>query len=127
MSADHLFAALEVFERKQLISDLKAARDVLATRGRCTGRFTGADGRVCALGAIGVATTEGFAQMDRDHQSAAVFCDRRPRRAEKALRAHLFTDPDDGEVFVYNDLPTTTDQDVLDLFDKTLADLSGLA
>lgn len=119
-------AALEDAERAQLIADLKAARAELVARGRCMGDFV-RDGKVCALGAIGVATTEGFIQMDREARAAAVFCDRRPKRAEAALRARLFTDPDDGEVFVWNDDLNTTDQDVLDLFDKTLADIGGLA
>jgi hypothetical protein len=119
-------AALEDAERAQLIRDLKAARDVLVTRGRCVGAFVVGE-RVCTLGAIGVATTEGFAQMDLEEQAAAIFCDRRPKWAEAALRAHLFAGPYGGEVFLFNDDLKTTDQDVLDLFDKTLADLGGLA
>lgn len=119
-------AAVEDAERAQLIVDLKAARAALVTRGRCRGQFV-KDDKVCAIGAIGVATLEGFEHEDSDSQYETTCRDVRLIRAVNALARRLSVlHPDAVNVWRFNDDLLTTDQDVLDLFDKTLADLGGL-
>lgn len=112
--------AVQDAERAQLISDLKAARAELVSRGRCTGSFM-EDEKVCTVGALGVVTVDGFAELCVQNRGI-----KSPRmmRAWSALQDHL---QHPGWVADFNDDKTTTDQDVLDLYDKTLADLGGLA
>jgi hypothetical protein len=114
-------AAVEDAERAQLIADLKAARAELVARGRCRGELVDADGKVCAIGAIAVATVDGFMEISLASREISLG-EQRPNRCLTALEAHL---PD--VISAFNDNSATTDQDVLDLFDKTLADLGGLA
>jgi hypothetical protein len=118
-------AAVEDAERAQLIVDLKVARRELVARGRCRGtlldRSTGA---VCAMGAVSVATIEGFDQLaTSDDWCSAQSASARFLRAERQLSRYA----PNGSVETFNDSPATIDQDVLDLFDKTLANLGGLA
>jgi hypothetical protein len=110
-------------EREQLISDLKAARAVLVKRGRCKGTRIAGDGSVCVKGAIGVATVFGFAAMRGNGLQDAALAEDRPWNTTRALEKYL------GGRFVweFNDDPATTDQDVLELFEKALADLGGMA
>jgi hypothetical protein len=121
-------AATEAARLQQVIADLQAAREELAARGRCVHKF--ADGeKVCALGALGVAAVEGFLELTEQHQEHANNREPRMVRARLALEQHL---PEVGghlelTVNEFNDDPETTDEDVLNLFDKTLADLGGLA
>lgn len=117
-------AAVETAERAQLITDLKAARRELVKRGRCRNELV-EDGKVCVLGAVGVATTEGFISLDGVYR-IMVLNDPRPRRVRAALEDKL-GGRNGGWVEAFNDDETITDQDVLDLFDKTLADIGGLA
>lgn len=124
-------AAVESAQSAQLIADLKAARAELVARGRCRGVPVHPDGRVCIIGAIGAGMYEDFTGLAEEAQYNALYQDR-PRRVRSALSAHL---PEnlhvdswvDDEVAAFNDCRATTDQDVLDLFDKTLANLGGLA
>lgn len=115
-------AAVQDAERAQLIVDLKAARRELVARGRCREKFVD-DDKVCTLGAVGMAVVCGFTEMTDDAREAALYFDPRCNRVRRALSNLL------GEWAVedFNDASDTTDQDVLDLFDKTLADLGGLA
>jgi hypothetical protein len=113
-------AALEAAERVQLIADLRAAREVLVARGRCRRNLVDQRGeRVCAMGAVGVATVDGFLSMRLLRQTVELN-EPRPVRVRMALEQHLF-----DELYVFSDDARTTDQDVLNLFDKTLADLGG--
>lgn len=120
--------ALQDAERAQLIADLKAARAELVARGRCRRQLVG-DGRVCAMGAVGAATVDGFVDLPtEDEQFDALHHSPRAQRARTALEVHTL-DVDRlgayGGVMLFNDHPTTTDLDVLDLFDKTIFDLGG--
>lgn len=122
-------------DRRQVIEDLKAARAELVKRGRSRGYMVRADGQVCAIGAIGVATVADFERLYLDAKNnvsdtglakwsyglASLRC----LRARQALRRHV--PRDDGFIELFNDDENTTDQDVLNLFDKALADLGGLA
>lgn len=120
-------AALEEAERAQTIADLKAARDVLVTRGRCRDRLLDIDtGRVCLLGALCMASLDGFEQEYRDGVGVHEYMTR-PTRARHALEKQLCSIGFELPVFFFNDTEETTDQDVLDLIDKTLAGLGGLA
>lgn len=78
-------------------------------------------GNYCALGALDRAANMSFG-LTSDALCAA----------EDALAAHVpgreeYQARNKHPVPAYNDKPTTTLQDILDLFDKTLADLGGLA
>lgn len=122
-----------------VIDDLKAAKAELVTRGRHTGSLVGPYGRICLLGAIGAATLENFLAF-ATHNPREAFSDlaseQRPRAVVGALLPHVgrplwggYTEgePDPTEwLWAFNDDKATTDQDVLDLFDKALADLGGL-
>lgn len=119
-------AAVQDAERAQTIADLRAARAELVRRGWTKDAFVDPEeGRVCALGAIGAASVEGFMLMTYDDQSNALV-DLRPDRVIAVLTAKLHELHPNREVEVFNDDRETTYQDVLDLFDKTLAELGGL-
>lgn len=115
---------------EQLVADLKAARAELVKRGRCTGNLMSQDGRVCALGAVAVAVMQDdLTGIGYDE----LFDNPRANKAWGALLSALgqppqpldvsFLDDVDG----FNDSVATTDADVLNLFDKALAELGGLA
>jgi hypothetical protein len=105
-------AALENAERAQLIVDLKAARAELA-KGWYQGGLTNGT-RLCAVGALNVACCGGVYRSNGRRALAYI-----------ELRKRL---PDPSWALAeYNDAKGTTQQDVLDLFDKTLAELGGLA
>lgn len=114
-------------DSSQVIADLKAAKEELARRGRHMGEMVGPGGTVCARGAIGCAVIPGFAEMVNDNVRIHAFVrSERFQAAERELRRHL---PDDywvKAVWAFNDDHKTTDTDVLNLFDKALADLGGL-
>lgn len=120
---DFASAAAEA-ERAQVISDLKAARTELVCRGRSVGNLLDKQtGKVCLLGALTVAAV-GKNFVKGDEYSP------RPMRARRALEAKLAELHPlwaDRPLFFYNDWYQTTDDDVLELIDKTLADLGGLA
>lgn len=117
----------------QLIADVKAAREALASRGRTTGRLVSRDGRVCALGAVGAGLDGNFARFYLDEtrrengltEWSWVLSSERAFSVERALRKHLPVDARSLQSF--NDAAATTTQDVLNLFDKTIADLGGMA
>lgn len=119
-------------ETAQAIADLKAARAELVARGRCQGSLVKEDGQVCARGAIGVALNPDFETKYLSEEKTPIgtdawtytFITQRWYNVHHAIRRHL---PDGTWIEQFNDAPTTTDQDVLDLFDKTLAELGGLA
>lgn len=115
-------AAVQDAERAQLIVDLKAARRELVARGRCTHALIKGE-QVCLLGALGIATVVGFTSLTEPDQWRALYRrdDARPTRARDALTRQI-----NRPLWAFNDDKTHTDQDVLDLFDKTLADLGGL-
>ena len=121
----------------QVVADLKAARAELVRRGRCIGHMVRDDGSVCTTGAIGVAIDVEFeshymqwARLGGNTGSSGgrewstVTMSPRFWAVKRALRQHV----PDGSNYVegYNDKFTTTDADVLNLFDKALAELGGL-
>lgn len=118
---------------EQLITDLKAARAELVKRGRCRGRLVTESGQVCARGATAVVAADKFEALylsrakdaQGDQSWTYELTTPRARLAEQALRRHL-PGPYRG-IESFNDDLRTTDQDVLNLFDKALADLGGLA
>jgi hypothetical protein len=98
-----------------VIDDLKVARAAVEN-GWHQGSLMNGAGGVCVVGALRVACFS-TVHMDVDVLRCAA--------ALNELGKHL---PDSRlAVAGYNDAPTTTKQDILDLFDKTLADLGGLA
>lgn len=98
---------------------IKNARDILSDPNQwIKGEMLNENG-CCIIGALKTADTSYF-QVDR-------------YEAERELQCHL---PGGAEAFMrgslvplaqFNDDPETTHQDVLNLFDKALADLGGLA
>lgn len=132
MSGDFQTAVADA-ERQQLIRDLQNARAELISRGWAQWDFIAHDGRVCALGALGVATVEDFDQLPV-YQQEAIFqygwwpdreseFEPRMARARAALEQML---PPPHFVHDFNDFDAETVEDILDLFDKTLAELGGL-
>lgn len=97
--------------------DIKTARDIVAKRWY-KGGLTDGEGNVCALGALNVAC------LGSVH---AFVIDNRGRREEarNELERHL---PDQRwpDLVDYNDAESTTHEDIVNLFDKTLADLGAL-
>lgn len=97
-----------------VVEDLRNAKQELLRRGWGKGFLEREDGSLCALGAIQCVTGVSHA---------------RRFMAEKQLEAHLGAECFDTAykpVAAFNDEPGTTFRDVLNLFDKALADLGGL-
>lgn len=128
-----------------LIADIQTVRNVLATRGRTTGTlFDPHSGKVCMIGAIGVATREDFLALAAHDESEAhreVALSSRSVRVLETLGQYVDESPGEetegaylsrgylmGErLWRFNDRrASTTDQDVFDLLDKALANLGGL-
>ena len=113
----------------QLIADLKATKQALATRGRCRMVLENMDGKVCLDGAI----LMGCGIKELPHAYKAFECGR-PRAVVNALFKALGDDWKSdilcipyAAVYYFNDDPDTTDQDCFDLIDKALAQHGGLA
>lgn len=124
-------SAVEAAEQKQLIADLKEARAQLIARGWCRGDFLAPDGSVCALGAVRTAIDPTY---NRGYWNSVIdMAGGRYVNAQRALEDHLPVTSGRcavgrcGHVDCFNDRAASDAQDVLDLFDKTLADLGGLA
>jgi hypothetical protein len=98
--------------------DVKAAREIVRTSWHKGGLYDGR-GNVCAIGAIrqGITGKPTITLMSPEFY--------RVLSAEEAVVAKLPAGY--GSIAEFNDAPSTTHQDVLNLFDKTLADLGGLA
>lgn len=120
-------------ERQQAIADLKAARAELVARGRCRGQLVNEDRQVCVRGAVGVVISPKFEEMYLNPIYSGGIPNwarelsedwQRVRRVESVLQAHV---PGGTRIELWNDDPETTDEDVLNLFDKALAELGGLA
>lgn len=98
---------------------LSSARDILNT-GWHKGWFSDGKGNYCAIGAcmkaaeVGLMTPEVFQKLPRKSGY---------RGATAALSDKLFEMTGEGELSEYNDDPKVTKQDMLDLFDKTIAGL----
>lgn len=98
-----------------VVGDLRRARDIVA-KGWCPRGLYDELGNVCAVGAVNIAC-EGHLHVRSKPTS----------RRDEALRALIRHLPGSWqEVYRYNDDPSTTHQDILNLFDKALADLGGL-
>lgn len=100
-----------------VIEDLKTAMATI-DKGWYQGGLVGAEG-VCAVGALNMACA-GSPVPWGDVDWA------RRDESYKALKSHLPKDFQGREIAYFNDHPGTTKQDVLNLFEKTLADLGGL-
>lgn len=100
----------------QVIEDLKAAREIVKDHWY-KGALTDEQGNYCIVGAINM-TVSGSAYMFDTHRRWA---------AEEALVAHLPENLRSFGIPSFNDDDSTTHADVMTLFDKTLADLGGLA
>jgi hypothetical protein len=85
------------------------------------------NGDVCAVGALAYAAKMLRGNRYSDYEPAmmelARYSDYEPAMMELAR----FLPAGFTRIFEFNDHPDTTKQDVLDLFDKALADLGGLA
>lgn len=98
---------------------LSSARDILNT-GWHKGWFSDGRGNYCAIGAcmkaaeVGLMTPEVYDAPP--HESGY-------RGAVSALTDKVFEMTGEGLLSEYNDDPKTTKQDMLDLFDKTIAGL----
>lgn len=97
--------------RAQVVAGLTAARAEVA-KGWCQRALEDEHGNVCALGALN-RVTSGDARCDQEM----------PEGLYGVLWDHV---PDHQSVASYNNAETTTQQDVLNLFDKALSDLGGL-
>jgi hypothetical protein len=104
-------------DRQQVIADLQAARGELVTRGWCKNQLQSRDGQVCAVGAVQMAIMGHVGLTPADVEFDRVVT------AQRALGRLV----EIGDVGSYNDADDTGYQDVLNLFDKALADLGGLA
>lgn len=86
------------------------------------------DGAMCVLGAISAATA-GHIRDYREFESAEYT---RAKAVAETLGRHIPLDQvgerreDWTRVYEFNDLPDVTKRDVLNLFDKALAELGGL-
>lgn len=100
--------------RDELIGALKGARAEVA-KGWCKNALE-RGGSVCAIGAIARAV-HGSAQASVSEHDVS-------QAAWSIVKDHV---PGGIPLSYYNNAETTTQQDVLDLFDKALADLGGLA
>ena len=115
-----------------VVDDLKASRAELVKRGRCQKYLYRNDtGEVCMLGAVGMATIEGFEESVMSVETVAlVNLEPRTRAVIEELRK--FLPPVDNELFLeeavwrFNDDKNTTTQDVLNIFDKALAEHGAL-
>ena len=123
---------------KQLVEDLRATREVLISRGRCTGDLMKMDGKVCLDGAIGIATIDDYQHIITMYGSQtgymSMHLNERCKAVVRSLHQCLPKDFVDttgssmvAHLFNFNDDPVTTDQDVLGLVDKALAQEGGLA
>lgn len=112
----------------QLIDDIRASRDEMAKRGRCTGFTQGDKGNVCAVGAI-------FAAVAPQFLGTPAWNVMHSSRAKAVVDELLQYVPEHyhdlwiGEyaLAAYNDTRGVTDEDLFNLFDKALANLGGLA
>lgn len=104
-----------------VIEDLKAARHYIEQNGWTQGALRNIeDGSICAMGAVCLAA----GMQIGSPTSVLVEWDRHQEMYDE-LKKHV---PEGFfDVAAYNDDPATTKQDVLNLFDKALAELGGLA
>jgi len=106
---------------EQLIDDLKASRAELVTRGRCKGQYCTGDEKVCSVGALRlVVAAEQYERLYMTIMNCQLGSDRY-MEAYSALRSHI-----DGDLTLWEFNDKSTDQEVLELWDKTLADLGGM-
>jgi hypothetical protein len=118
---------------EQLVNDLQASKAELVRRGWRQGGLVAHDGRVCALGAVGCALVQDYENYTYPcHRYLPFQKDPRASAVVQALASHLERRGIGGEdevdrIFIKNDHPDTTLQDIYDLFDKALAEAGGLA
>ena len=120
-----------------LISDLKATKQELINRGWARGALQNTRGNVCILGAIGMATQEYFPELCKVSEAEAFIDLTKSPRANDIVATlgryldKTLTEEESGHddfferTYWFNDHKAEK-QDVLDLFDKALADLGGL-
>lgn len=97
-----------------LADTIKTARGVVA-QGWCQKHFSDGNGNHCAWGAV----LEALAPLQEQHHRTAYFESQEFLHKLAQAQGH-------PSVFDFNDAPTTTQRDVLDFFDKALAELGAL-
>lgn len=116
---------------KQLIADLKATKDVLATSGRCRMVLENYSGQVCLDGAVAVAcgATADWKALRTSKRASAVLQALSAQLPERFREMGSTCDLSNEiiQVYCFNDWDSTTDQDCFDLIDKALAQVGGLA
>ena|ERR1700754_2450039 len=105
----------------QVVEDLKATRDIVAERWCPKGMEDGEN--VCIMGALNTVTYGTVRPVVMPHIDTIEV---RRMAAYQALMKHLDTSRFDG-IARFNDDDATQHRDVLNLIDKTLADLGGMA
>jgi hypothetical protein len=104
----------------ETVQDLQAARDILVDHWCPTG-LQDTQGNVCIVGALNKVI---FGEAHFGVRTAEEELLERRARSMNALREHL-PNPR-SQLSSWNDHKSTEHQDVLNLFDKALADLGGL-
>jgi hypothetical protein len=103
---------------------IKGARKILSDPGRWRkGTYADDGDGCCILGALGMAACNDAWAYDiaiRGHVKNSL------TRAADMVAQHTTFDPVKNTAAAFNDDPATTHQDVLDVLDKTLADLGAL-
>lgn len=114
-----------------VVEVLQVARKVLVVSGWTRHRMRAVNGKVCATGAVGVAVDPAAMADSRTQNHLSENLDF--AAATTALQEHLpekykgFTKSPAWDVAYYNDHIATNQDDILDLYDKTIADLGGNA
>lgn len=108
-------------DTEQLIADLLEAAEVIRRQGWTKGIDHAADGKVCAEGALNVAT--GYAEYRYGMWLRPLGPFGTSERMRRALHALTDRAPHRLTVAGYNDRPATTKEDIILLFEQTAADL----
>jgi hypothetical protein len=112
---------------EQLIADLKGTKANLVKHGRCTGGFVDDEGKLCLLGAISQTVSGmGFPYLNFSGPHTTGIKDDPVFMRYKAVADELRKVHGGGGIDLYNDKPSTTDDDIYTLIDKALAGLGGL-
>lgn len=111
----------------QLTEDLLQAKKEIATRGWRKGDLVDEKGRCCALGAIGLATIDGFAATGDDRYILLENSDRARAAITEVVKqtGYIYEGQDDIDaVYGRNDRSETTLEDVYQFFDDALASVT---
>lgn len=99
---------------------IKGAREILSDpRHWCKGGYTDGKECYCILGAMSMAAHGNPYAFGVEYQTTLA-------RAAEMVAQHTPFDPSAYTAATFNDDPITTHQDILNILDKTLADLGAL-